>query len=304
MNQNKTYQKAAGKSLVVQSTFGSDLMQLVKGRLTFMVVFTSVIAFVLASAFTVGWASIIMLALGGFFVAGSANILNEVLEKDYDKLMTRTMNRPVAAGRMTSSHAVLIAGLFALFGLTILSFFNPLTGLLGALSLVLYAFVYTPLKRYSPIAVTIGAIPGALPMLIGCVAFDGYISILALILFGIQFLWQYPHFWAIGFLSFDEYKKAEYNFIPGIEQGAPSKSMSRQAIVTSVLLLALSIYAVGVLEISALAAGMLVVLNALFIAASINYNIKFDRTSALRLMFASLLYLPLILCVLCIDKYL
>lgn len=278
-------------------------MQLVKGRLTFMVVFTSVIAFVLASGFTVGIASIIMLALGGFFVAGSSNILNEVLEKDYDKLMTRTMNRPVAAGRMTSSHAVLIAGLFALLGLTILSFFNPLTGLMGAISLVLYAFVYTPLKRYSSVAVTIGAIPGALPMLIGCVAFDGYISMLALILFGIQFLWQYPHFWAIGFLSFDEYKKADYKFIPGIEQGTPSKTMSRQAIIASLLLLGLCIYAVSALQLGIIATSVLIVINALYVLASINYNMKFNRASALRLMFASLLYLPLILCVLCLDKY-
>ena len=200
-----------------------------------MVVFSSVAAFLIVSAFNVSWEYVVLLALGGFFVAGASNALNEVLEKDYDILMTRTQDRPIAAGRMSMSTGVLIAGLMSLLGISILALFNPLTGFLGMLSLILYAFVYTPMKRQSSVAVLLGAIPGAMPMLIGCVAYQGYISTMGLVLFAFLFLWQIPHFWAIGYLGFEDYNKAGYKFIPQ-SNGTIDNSVKVQSVVITLLM--------------------------------------------------------------------
>ncbi|MBK6995856.1 MAG: protoheme IX farnesyltransferase [Lewinellaceae bacterium] len=162
----------------------------------------------------VNWGSMLLLAVGGFLVTGAANALNQVLERDYDRLMPRTANRPVVTGRMSVSTAVLLAGLMALFGISMLSWFNPLTGFLGTLSLISYAFIYTPMKRSTPLAVVVGAVPGALPLIIGCVAYEGFISPTAWMLFGLQFLWQFPHFWAVAWLADEDYKKAGFYLLP------------------------------------------------------------------------------------------
>ena len=162
----------------------------------------------------VSWVAVLLLGVGGFLVTGAANALNQVLEKDYDKLMKRTANRPLAAERMTTSTAVLMAGLMCLLGTFCLSAFNAWAGLLGMLSMVLYAFVYTPMKRFSPLAVVVGAIPGALPLMIGCVAVEGYLSGLAIALFAIQFFWQFPHFFAIAWVGDEDYKRAGFNLLP------------------------------------------------------------------------------------------
>jgi len=161
---------------------------LVKFRLNLTVVFSSVMAYLIAAQGTVDWASVCLLGLGGFLVTGAANALNQVLEKDYDKLMKRTMNRPLAAGRMTISEAVMAAGFMSIFGIGILASFNPWTAFLGTIALMSYAFIYTPMKRVSPIAVLVGAIPGALPMMIGCVAIEGDLTSLAIALFGLMLL--------------------------------------------------------------------------------------------------------------------
>ncbi|MEM6318873.1 MAG: protoheme IX farnesyltransferase, partial [Bacteroidota bacterium] len=179
----------------------NDYGLLVKFKLNLTVVFSAVMAYLIAFDRTASWIGIIVLAIGGFLVTSSANALNQVLERDYDKLMKRTENRPLAAGRMSVSEAVIVAGISCLVGTALLSMFNAWTGLLGMVSMVLYAFVYTPMKRVSPMAVAIGAIPGALPLMIGCVAAQGGMTTLAVTLFVIQFLWQFPHFWAIAWLG-------------------------------------------------------------------------------------------------------
>ena len=165
----------------------ADGFELIKFRLTSVVVFSSLASYVIASNNGFDIRALMLLCIGGFGVAGASNALNQVLEKDYDRLMRRTKNRPVTAGRMTMSTAVLIAGFLCLIGVTALAFFNLVTALLGMLAFILYAFVYTPLKRYSSIAVLIGAIAGAMPMAIGVVAFAGSLTYLALFLFAIQF---------------------------------------------------------------------------------------------------------------------
>ena len=174
---------------------------LMKFKLSLTVVFSAVMAYLIALEVTINWGYVVALFLGGFFTTGAANALNQVLEKDYDKLMKRTENRPLATGRMTSSEAILVAGLSSLIGVTLLAIFNPMTAFLGMVSLILYSFVYTPMKRVSNISVFIGAIPGALPIVIGCTAAEnGHLTSLALSLFGLQFIWQFMHFFAIAWL--------------------------------------------------------------------------------------------------------
>lgn len=282
-------------------SFLTELNLLVKGRLTSMVVFTSVIAYLLSSQFTASLASVVLLAIGGFFIAGASNIFNEILEKDYDKLMKRTMNRPIAAGRLSVSSAVMIAGFMALIGMTILGTFNMQTAFFGTLSFVTYAFIYTPLKRVTPIAVTIGAIPGALPLLIGSVAFDGYVSELALWLFALQFLWQFTHFWAIGVLSYDEYQKAGYEFIPG-DGKKPYRRIRYQALLAAVLLVPLTTLMHHTMDLHMISAILMYIAASGFIYYAIEFVKDRKENNALSLMFSSLIYLPVVLSILLIDQ--
>lgn len=267
-----------------------------------MVVFTSIASYVIVAGWSSSIIQAVILGLGGFCVAGASNVLNEVLEKDHDKLMKRTADRPVASGRMSVSNAVMIAGFLCLVGVTLLSMFNPLTGFLGMISLITYAFVYTPLKRHSSIAVLIGAIPGAMPMMIGCVAYEGHISLLALILFAIQFLWQIPHFWAIAFLSFDDYQKAGYAFIP-TQDGALHKQVYIQAIVTALALVPVGYLVSYAINVHMLSVALLVLAGLVFTYYAVKFYKTANRETGLGLMFASLIYLPFVLLVLTIDQF-
>ncbi len=286
---------------IAKYSFAGDFMQLVKVRLTSMVVFSSVASFLIASSFTVSWGYAVLLALGGFFVAGASNALNEVLEKDYDILMSRTMDRPIAAGRMSMATGVLIAGLMSLVGISLLSLFNPLTGFLGMLSLILYAFVYTPMKRQSSVAVMLGAIPGAMPMLIGCVAFEGYISALGLALFAFLFLWQIPHFWAIGYLGFEDYNKAGYKFIPE-QDGQIAHRVKLQSVAITFFMTLASVSFLYMDEFSFFAVSLMVLSGIGFSYTAYKFLKQTDRSSALQLMFGSIIYLPLVLVIMMIDK--
>src|ERR1700749_3222963 len=194
----------------------SDFSKLIKFRLTFLVVFSASISFLIGSKVNghIDWMNWLKLIAGGFLVTAAANCFNEIIEKDLDKLMKRTMDRPIPAGRMTTGQG-LVMGLFMGIGGTILlGGLNLTAGYLSVFSVLLYAFAYTPLKRKSPIAVFVGAIPGALPPLIGYVAAHPKIDEIALILFGIQFIWQFPHFWAIAWVLDDDYKLAGFRLLP------------------------------------------------------------------------------------------
>lgn len=278
-----------------------DFQLLVKLRLSLTVVFSSVMAFLIASSGSIEWQHIFILGLGGFLVTGAANILNEVLEKDFDKLMKRTADRPLAAGRMQVADAVMAAGFMSMSGITLLALFNPWTAFLGMLSLVTYSFVYTPMKRISPTAVVVGAIPGALPTLIGCVAAQGELTLLGWSLFAIQFLWQFPHFWSIGWLGFEDYKKAGYKLFPE-KDGKQDTSPALQAFVYALLLIPTGLlpYYLGVSGIvSAILVGIMSVAYAWFALGFYRQN---DRKSALQLMFFSFIFIPVSLIVLYIDK--
>ena len=293
------------EKVVTRSWFSQKLIdyyQLVKFRLTMTVVFSSALAFLIASTSDSSWSwwRLIALALGGFMVTGAANALNQVLERDYDKLMRRTMDRPLATGRMTVSEGVMAAGLMSLVGITVLSLLHPLAGFFGTLAMLSYAFVYTPLKRVSPVAIPVGAIPGALPTLIGCVAADSAITPLALALFGIQFFWQFPHFWSIGWLGYEDYQKAGYKLLPGVD-GVPDQQSGLQSFYFALLLLPLILW----LPLNGwggpVFAAVAVIATLYYAALGWKLYKGCDRSSALRLMFGSFFYLPLVLLTLYFD---
>jgi heme o synthase len=280
-----------------------DYSLLVKMRLTLTVVFSSIMAYLLSADLTnLFFGDLLILSIGGFTITATANILNEVLERDFDKLMTRTMNRPLATGRMNTSSAVLIAGLHAMVGLFALAYFNPLTVLLGFLAIILYAFVYTPLKRYSTIAITVGAIPGALPVLIGSVAFTGDFSQLGLILFGIQFLWQFPHFWAIGWLGHNEYAKAGYKLCPTDRKGQPDDKIGFYSSIYALLLIPMSFLLWTEGYNSMISVSLVCLFSLVFAYYGYQLYLYNKRKNALGLMFSSLIYLPLVLLILFFDK--
>src|SRR5690606_30990579 len=182
--------------------------KLLKFRLSLTIAFSCAIGFLLGSPER-NWMQVALVILGGLLVTGSANIINQILEKDFDKLMKRTANRPLPTNALTITEAAIFSFLLAISGFVLLAVnFNLLSAAFSLLSLILYGFVYTPLKRISPICVFVGAFPGAFPPLIGWVAATGVLGMEAWVLFGIQFIWQFPHFWAIAWVLDEDYKKA------------------------------------------------------------------------------------------------
>lgn len=269
---------------------------LIKLRLSLVVVFSSLLGYLIAADGKGSASQMIFLMIGGFLVTAAANAMNQVLEKDFDTLMTRTANRPIAAGRMKSSEGVMFFGISCLIGISILAMFNPVTPFIAMLSLLIYAFVYTPMKRYSTLAVAVGAIPGALPVMIGATAFDGTISLLAICLFGIQFSWQFPHFWAIGYVGFDDYKVAGYKLLPETN-GHIDRNLGLSSMLYAAFILPLICFMYLRLEVTFLATSISLLLSLVYLYLCYVFHQKFDRASALKVMFYSFFYLPFVLLV-------
>lgn len=281
-----------------------DYLQLTKPSLNIMVVFSSVICYLLAPNLVhYDWLMIVLLFVGGFLVTGSANAINMAVEKDTDAIMKRTANRPVASGRMKVSEAWTFAVITGFTGVMILGiFFNWLSAGLALFSLFLYAFIYTPLKKVNAIAVLIGAFPGALPCLIGWAAGNdaifetknGWMDYGGWILFGIQFLWQFPHFWAIAWLAHRDYSTAGFKLLPA-EKG-PTKFTALQTIIYALLLIPLTILPYLV-ELTAGTTSIVVIMlaNIFLVVQCIRLYINMDVKSARRVMFSSYIYLPVVL---------
>ena len=272
----------------------ADVGSLVKFRLSATVVLSSVLAYLVAlGGMSFAWWPVFVLTAGGFLTTAAANVLNEVLEKDYDALMARTAGRPLAEGRLSSSDALVIAGFASIGGITLLALFNPWTAFLGMVSLICYAFVYTPLKRVGPVAVIVGAVPGALPALIGCTAAEGELTTLGIALFAIQFFWQLPHFYAIGYLGFADYRKAGFRLVPERNGEADTQTLGRDSVIAAAFLLPLSAvpYLLGVTSIWA--AAIVFLLGLVFLWFSWKFRAAPSRKTALGMMFFSFAYLPL-----------
>ena len=279
---------------------GKAYWELLKFRLSFLVAFSCAFGFVLASAH-VQWSTLFMLFLGGFLLSGSSVIINQILEKDLDRLMMRTMNRPLPTHRVSVNEAITLAALCFITGVSILILFtNPLTTLLSVVSMILYAFVYTPLKRVGPIAVFVGAIPGALPPLLGWTAATGAISHEALIIFGIQFIWQFPHFWAIAWVSDDDYKRAGFKLLPS--GGQKDLNTAIQIMMYTMFLIPLGLLPAtfGITGINSAIVATLC--GVMFFALTFSLMKSGDRRSALKIMFGSFLYLPIVQIAYVLDK--
>ena len=276
--------------------------ELIKFRLSAVVTFSAVFGFILGdSGATFSWNSFFGLMLGGFLISGASCAANEIWEKDLDKLMKRTRNRPLPTDSISLVEAYWFAFILATIGVSLLWIFtNPLTTWLGVLSMVLYAFVYTPLKRVGPIAVFVGAIPGALPPLLGWTAATGSISHEALIIFGIQFIWQFPHFWAIAWVSDDDYKKAGFKLLPN--GGKKDLNTAIQIMIYTLFLLPLGLLPTY-FGLTGLNSGIVATIcGALFLAQTFSLMKDGSQKSALRIMFGSFLYLPIVQIAYLLDK--
>ncbi len=282
-----------------------DYKELMKFTLSFTVVFSSVIAYMLApNVVEYDFISIVLLVLGGLLVTGSANAVNQIAEKDTDALMKRTANRPVASGRMSVQEASAFAYISAITGSLILGlYFSWYAAGLALLSLFIYGFVYTPLKKVNSISVLVGGVPGALPCLIGwAAAYDGenFSWTGGWILFAIQFLWQFPHFWAIAWVAHQDYTRAGFKLLPS--QQGPTKFTAIQTIIYSLLMIP-----AGVLPfINGMSGGVsmwvLIAANLFMVLQSVRLYINMDVKSARRVMFSSYIYLPIVLLALLADK--
>lgn len=282
-----------------------DYFQLIKFTLSFMVVFSTVVSFLIAPNedyyVRSKIISVLLLFIGGMLITGSANAINQVLEKDTDAVMKRTAKRPVASGRMTSNEATGFAIIAGALGIFILWYwFNYQAALTGLFSLFLYGFIYTPLKKVNSVAVLVGAVPGALPCLIGWVAATGSFDAGAWILFGIQFLWQFPHFWAIAWLAHTDYTKAGFKLLPG-DKG-PTKFTALQTVIYSILMIPFGLmpYYMGIAGVVSM--WILLVCNLWMVGVSILLFIRMDQKSARWVMFSSYFYLMIVLLALFTDR--
>ena len=278
-----------------------DYKLLIKFNLSFMVVFSALISYLLAPKVKeFDWIAMALFFLGGMLVTGSANTINQIVEKDTDAMMKRTANRPVASGRMSVQEATAFAIVAGIGGTLILWHFNFLTAALAAFSLFVYAFIYTPLKKVSSISVLVGAIPGSLPCLIGWAAGNDDLSAGGWVLFALQFFWQFPHFWAIAWIAHKDYTAAGFKLLPSNE--GPTKYSAIQAIIYSLLLLPVGVlpYFTGMSGIVSLV--VVTIANLLMVWQCVRLYREMTVQSARRVMFGSYIYLPVVLLALLANK--
>jgi protoheme IX farnesyltransferase len=285
-------------------TIISDFKQLTKVGLSLSVVFSSVAGYLLAVE-TVNYFTLFLLALGGFFMVGASNAFNQIIEIDTDAIMKRTQNRPLPTGRMSVNVALSTAVLFTILGIAILYSINPKAALFGAISIFLYTCVYTPLKAVTPLTVFVGAIPGAIPFMLGWVAATNNFGIEAGFLFMIQFFWQFPHFWAIGWLQFEEYKKAGFNMLP---MGAKDRGAIKQIIFYTLIMILVSIAPVlkvsGAFYIHPITAVIIALLGVMMLYYGVKLYKSEENIDARKLMLSSVLYITVVQIIYVVDKFL
>jgi len=302
----KTALNATSKPFSIKSVF-TDFKEITKAGLAVSVLFSSIAGYLLGfdEKHPFSWTVLFMLTVGGYCMVGASNAYNQVIEKDLDRLMDRTKNRPVPSGRMTPNVALFVASLLTIIGLILLYLINPKTAMFGAISIFLYTSVYTPLKTVTPLSVFVGAFPGAIPFMLGWVAATGDFGIEAGTLFLIQFFWQFPHFWAIGWFLYDDYEKAGFFMLPS---GKKDKSTALQTILYTVWLIIASLLPVlgytGKLHITPISAGIVFLLGLwmLFYAVKL-YQLRTAK-AARTLMLVSVSYISLLQLVYIIDKFL
>jgi len=280
----------------------TNYAQLMKFTLSFTVVFTCVICYMMAPMVkTYDWFMILLLTFAGLCITGSANAINQAVEKDTDAQMKRTANRPVASGRMSQQTAYTFAIITGVLGVAIMwKYFNFSAALLSAFSLFLYAFIYTPLKKINSIAVLVGAFPGALPCLIGYVAGNDDFAYAGWALFLIQFLWQFPHFWAIAWVSHTDYSRVGFKLLPAKE--GPTRFTALQSIMYAVLMIPIGFLPYYLHLTGNISMWVLLVANIFMVVQCIRLYQNMGVPAARRVMFSSYIYLPIVYLALLADK--
>lgn len=287
-----------------QSSLFSQTLILIKHRLSFSVVFSSVCSYLIAfDVFSL--TTFLLLIIGGFFVVGSSNGLNQIIERRRDALMMRTSSRPLPSGVMTVNQALIICSFLSLLGLTMLYVINFRTAIFGLISMIIYLALYTPLKPITPLSVFFGAIPGAIPFMLGWVAVTDRFSIETGILFMIQFFWQFPHFWAIGWVSHDDYKNAGFKMLPS---GKRDNATAFQIVFYTIWMIIVSTLPyfsfTGKLSIGIYSLILILVSGSLMLYQALQLMRYKDKQNAIRLMYASIFYLSFIQIIFVIDKFL
>jgi heme o synthase len=294
------------KSFSLQSIF-IDFKEITKAGLAISVVFSSVAGYLLGvdEINQQSLITLVMLAIGGYCMVGASNAYNQIIEKDLDALMDRTKNRPIPAGRMSVNTAFIIASLLAILGVVILYTINAKSAMFGAISIFLYTSVYTPLKTKTPLSVFVGAFPGAIPFMLGWVAATGEFGIEAGMLFMIQFFWQFPHFWSIGWFLYEDYKKGGFFMLP---TGNRDKSTAMQTILYTLWLVVASVLPsfgyTGQLYLTSVSAIIVLLLGVWMLYYAVElYQNQTDK-SAKTLMLVSVSYISLLQVVYIADKFL
>ena len=297
---------ATSSTLSLKSIY-IDFREITKARLAVSVVFSSIAGFVLGiyDWNSLSWMVLLKLAIGGYCMVGASNAFNQVIEKDLDALMDRTKDRPVPAGRMNVTSAIIIASLLTVIGLILLYTINEKSAMFGAISIFLYTSVYTPLKTMTSLSVFVGAFPGAIPFMLGWVAATGEFGIEAGTLFLIQFFWQFPHFWAIGWFLYEDYEKAGFFMLP---TGKKDKGTALQVILYTVWLILASLLPVfgytGRLYITPVTAVIVFLLGLWMLFYAVKLYKKRTAKAARTLMLVSVSYITLLQLVYIIDKFL
>ncbi len=284
-----------------------DFKAITKAGLAISVLFSSIAGYLLAfdDQNPFSWTILTYLIIGGYCMVGASNAYNQVIEKDLDKLMDRTKNRPVPAGRMTDRQALTIAILLTLIGLVLLYLINEKSAMFGAISIFLYVCCYTPLKTITPLSVFVGAFPGAIPFMLGWVAATGHFSIEAGTLFLIQFFWQFPHFWAIGWFLYNDYAKAGFFMLP---TGKKDKATALQIMLYSVWLIIASLIPVlhrtGKLFLTPIAGSFVFLLGVWMLVYAVKLYQQRSAEIAKKLMLVSVSYISLLQVIYILDKFL
>lgn len=272
-------------------------------RLSLSVVFSAIAGYLLGAT-TIEVGTLVLLAFGGYFMVGASNIYNQIIERDLDALMSRTKDRPIPAGRISVNAALSLAILFTVLGIATLYVINPRTAMYGAISIFLYTSVYTPLKTKTPLSVFAGAIPGAIPFMLGWVAARNAFGIEPGTLFAIQFFWQFPHFWAIGWFLFDDYKKGGFFMLP---TGKRDKGTATQTVMYTIWTVLISIIPVfgftGDLKLSIVAAILVFAIGLGMIYFALQLYVKRTELAAKHLILASVIYITLLQIIYVADKF-
>lgn len=285
----------------------ADFKAITKAGLAISVVFSSVAGYLLgfSDENPFSWSTLILLTVGGYFMVGASNVFNQIIEKDLDAMMDRTKNRPVPSGKMSVRNAFVLGAVLTVLGIGILYSINPKTAMFGAISIFLYTSIYTPLKTKTPLAVFVGAFPGAIPFMLGWVAATGEFGIEAGTLFLIQFFWQFPHFWAIGWFLFDDYKKAGFFMLP---TGRKDKKTALQTILYTVWLIIASLSPVtgftGELKLSVVSAVAVLLAGLWMLVYAVKLYKQMDGPAARKLMLVSVSYISLLQVIYIVDKFL